>query len=231
MAKVMNLVDPRILERLPPVPPVVRQLNVLDEEMKNIIDREDIRPEEKVTRYNQVLQRYMRYYDKPYLDKSSYHGYYPTREEEDGEDTKLEREIDTVVPGTFKKKAKMLLNHIRDNPNMKWNDKRELIVEGEKINDSHVLDLVGHALRHRSSAPVPKGSKEFARALKRSNISQELVGNKHFWKQMHSDDDDDDRIITPPPRQFRRIRAETVLERAKKKKRNINKDKIPWTPS
>ena len=62
MAKEMHLVDPKMLERLmTPSEPKQRVLNQLDREMQAILERQDLPDREKVTMYNQVLQRYLNY--------------------------------------------------------------------------------------------------------------------------------------------------------------------------
>ena len=68
MAKIMNLVDPRLLERLAPIAPVNpvhKTISVLDKDMSQILERDDISDREKVTQYNQTLQHYLDYYHKP----------------------------------------------------------------------------------------------------------------------------------------------------------------------
>ena len=66
MAKVMNLVDPRLLERLvptAPVNPLHKTISTLDQDMDNILQRQDLVDADKVRLYNQVLQKYLEYQD------------------------------------------------------------------------------------------------------------------------------------------------------------------------
>ena len=72
MAKVMHLVDPKQWQRTDPMmTPVQRTISRLDEEMETILKRTDLTDSEKVTRYNQVLQRYLEYQDRPKQERPS----------------------------------------------------------------------------------------------------------------------------------------------------------------
>ena len=56
MAKIMNLIDPKMLERIQaPVNPLHKTLNTLDSDMHSILRRSDMTDEEKVQAYNQIL--------------------------------------------------------------------------------------------------------------------------------------------------------------------------------
>ena len=63
MAKKMILVDPRLLESMNqktyvPPNPLTDSLRDLDTQMQQLLDREDLSPRDKVTQYQQLLQRY-----------------------------------------------------------------------------------------------------------------------------------------------------------------------------
>ena len=67
MAKVMQLVDPRVLAGLQPnchvENPIHQTLSTLDAEMQHIL-KSDMPNQEKVTEYNRVLQRYLEFQDQ-----------------------------------------------------------------------------------------------------------------------------------------------------------------------
>ena len=59
----MILVDPRLLESMNqktyvPPDPLTDSLRDLDSQMQQLLDREDLSPRDKVTQYQQLLQRY-----------------------------------------------------------------------------------------------------------------------------------------------------------------------------
>ena len=201
----MNLIDPRMMDRfvLPPVPPIVNKLSTLDSDMKSILERDDISVKDKVSQYNQVLHRYLQYYANP---EPMQHQQFPPSltttptsmatvttslpKEEDG----FEKELESVIPISLQRKAKALLQHIRQVPNISWSDKKEFVVDGKKVDHSHMLDLINHALRSRKKSP-PVGTERFAHVLKQSNVPQELIGNPAFWRSIRNADHEDDSEI------------------------------------
>ena len=102
----MQLVDPRILERMTaPTNPLYRSINNLDQDMQNILQRTDLSDEEKVTQYHNVLQKYLEYHD---------HLHIPTRNattpavSEHRDD--IHQDILETVPKTMKRKAQSILD-------------------------------------------------------------------------------------------------------------------------
>ena len=125
----MNLIDPRMMDRfvLPPIPPIIKQLSTLDNDMKSILDRDDISPENKVIQYNQILNRYLHYYGTPETFPQSSPISIPrttTTTSSSKTDDDLEKELENIIPRSFQGKAKALLQHIQQIPNISWNDKR-----------------------------------------------------------------------------------------------------------
>ena len=60
----MHLIDPKMIQQVPaPTNPIHRSIATLDQEMRAILERNDVSDEEKVRLYNQVLQRYLEYHD------------------------------------------------------------------------------------------------------------------------------------------------------------------------
>ena len=49
------------------------------------------------------------------------------------------------------------------------------------MSGSIIADLVNETVRARKMSDEPKGWSVFARALKESNVPQELIGNKTRW--------------------------------------------------
>ena len=49
------------------------------------------------------------------------------------------------------------------------------------MSGSNIADLVNETVRARKMSDEPKGWSVFARALKESNVPQELIGNKTRW--------------------------------------------------
>jgi len=157
-AKKMALVEPRLLDVLQNqqkqhllqnqhLPATTKSMAVLDEDMKKIWDRQDLSTEEKVTQYNQALQRYLSYkeqHERPYP--------VPVQSMPSADtpvSSSLEEDTLESIPKTMKNKAKLLLRKVKSHPDLKWSPKGEMIYKGQLHSGSHLSDLVNDLLRHR----------------------------------------------------------------------------------
>ena len=195
----MVLVPENTLERMQQrqqilTPPVTQTLKNLDSEMNDILSSKHLSDEEKATLYNQVLQRYLTYYDqrkgqplhvKLATPKSSETPKPEESKESSKESTEVETAIPTAVeqevmksvPKLYKTGARQLLDKIKENRDvLHWNEKGELIYENKPIPGSHVVDLVNDILRQRKGFE-PVGWSVFARGLARMNIPENIVRN------------------------------------------------------
>ena len=136
----MVLVPENTLERLHQrqqilTPPVTQTLKNLDSEMTDILSSKQLDDEEKAKLYNQVLQRYLTYYDQ--RKGQSIHVKLttpkpvetPKPEEESKETSKesteaettpsaVEQEVIKSVPKLYKAGARQLLDKIKENRNV-----------------------------------------------------------------------------------------------------------------
>lgn len=193
-AKKMVLVDPRLMDSLQKPQShtstiVEGALNKLDMDMKEILNRPDLSEGDKVTMYNQVLQRYLTYQNKiepPKVhllnaEKLSAPAPTPIAGQEDEH---IEEEIVEAAPKVMRKKAHLLLKRLRRDPQIDWNGKGELVYKGKTVKNSHINDLVQDVLRKRKQHN-PHGWETFADALKQNNVPKDLVGNVERWNYMH----------------------------------------------
>ena len=84
------------------------------------------------------------------------------------------------VGKVYRNKAERLIQRLKLNPRVKWNELGELEYDGRVINQSNLTDLVKDVLR-KSKAPAPTGWDVFADALRQVNVAQDLVGNPKRW--------------------------------------------------
>ena len=75
------------------------------------------------------------------------------------------------------------MHRLKQDDNIGWNVKGELVYKGEVMPHTNIQDLVQDILRKRKTH-IPHGWQTFAKALKESNISQDLVGNQERWHWM-----------------------------------------------
>ena len=128
----MILVPENTLERLQQrqqilTPPVTQTLKNLDREMSDILSSKQLDDEAKATLYNQVLQRYLTYYDqrkgqplhvklttpKPVETSKPEESEEPPAKDpapEKSESTNLEQEVIKSVPKLYKTGARQLLD-------------------------------------------------------------------------------------------------------------------------
>ena len=195
--KKMALVEPRLLERLQVHQqlthlPMVKAMSALDRDMDDVLSHQDLTTDDKVKEYNQVLRRYVNYEDKRKMVEQTpiqmqmVGSPEPTLTSPPSETTDLiEQELIKSVPKTMKKKAELLVNRIRNSPNMRWTDKGELVYKDQVMPNTNVADLVNDTLRRRKNFE-PQGWQTFARALKETNVPQDLIGHQARWDWMQN---------------------------------------------
>lgn len=182
--KKMALVDPRLL----PAQPDARRMSDLDERMKNILERLDLNEVEKVKLYNQALQKYIVYEDKSNQPPPPVR-VMVTDDENQVDDAvainsrDMEAEVMESVPKNYRKKVALLLERLKRNKNLSWNDKGEMVYKGEVYRNSNIVDLVNDIARKRKDFKAV-GSQTFTTALKEINIPRELVGNLERWEEI-----------------------------------------------
>ena len=219
MSKIMNLVDPRQMERYEPVNPLHRTMGNLDREMETILQRTDLNDREKVQKYNQVLQQFLEYSGKekgPTPIPST-----PTT------NPLLEQQAIDLAPKALKKKAIALMQRIKEHPDMGWTESGEFVYRGRVIPRSNIIDLVGDILRARRSVE-PEGWREFARIMGESNIPRELVGHERRWRYMQGESTDDYSTADEgSPVQTRASRSKTKQPRTPRPRSKTPRSKTP----
>ena len=204
-AKKMVLVPEHTLERLQQrqnvnTPPLTTRLNGLDHDIQDVLKDDKISEDEKVRQYSQALQNYLTYYNQrkdqpinvkiqppPVPVKQPDHEEKPQEVQPSGQadqaesdpGTTIEREIIQVLPKTLKDRGKMLMEKIKENPEvMKWDDRGQLVFEGKPLKGSHISDLIKDSLRSTKKLTPPLGYDRFTQGLAKMNAPDHLVGNK-----------------------------------------------------
>jgi len=90
----------------------------------------------------------------------------------------LDSELADSLPPTQQYKAKKLLRLIRDNPDIDWSDKGELIYKQSLVPQSHVADLFGDALSTKRPVEGPIGWEEFDEVLNFSKAPSTLASRR-----------------------------------------------------
>ena len=219
-------------------------------ELDHIQDREDLDPEEKANLYGQQLARYRHYLEKARNEGRSLSlpPVTPTTASGEAKSSQFPvetREVDTKVLESvgknMKKKANLLLDHLKKSKVFKWNAQGQVSYRGREIPHSNIVDLVSETMRlkSRKSHPQPAGLAQFAQALKEINTPNEFVQNPDVIKAMlvpskistpksavGDDDDDQDDTGFHDASSLTPINRESFLEtpRISKQRKKISSD-------
>ena len=205
--KKMVLVDPRILQSnttsavqnttaytQPETGVIDMTLKGLDAGITNILNAPDIPEDIKAKLYNHFLSQFLTMKKKqtdvyrrdiPYkyeVPVVTMNDQPPSTSAEIQED-KIESEIIASVPKTMQKQAKLILERVKNDPQIKWNEKGEVIIQDQTVPNSNMVDLINDLVRKRKNIN-PTGWKEFASHLYKSNIPRDLVRNPDRWEYM-----------------------------------------------
>ena len=166
-------------------------ISSLDQEMKDILVNTKGDDYTKAQLYQQALHRYLKLADK-YRQKPLGTVHVPTTHQVPKDElivaprdnNSVEMSTSRVVnsvPKHLRNKAELLMNYIKDIPNVSWDEKNQLIVENKVVEGTNVIDLANDLLRERKSVQPPKGWTILANALKTSNVPREVIGNPVRW--------------------------------------------------
>lgn len=188
MAKKMVLVDPKILETLtatrtdgPPVPDArIESLRKLNHEITEAATRPpetEQHPNDRATELQQLLFQFLKRYDQTKKPVAALPQPPPPPTTTEEIDDYVVKEVMDSVPSSLKKNAQLLLERLKRDKDITWNERGEIIYRGRLINQSNLTDLVNDVLRRRKSMPDPVGWQTFATALSAMNAPKDLIGN------------------------------------------------------
>ena len=81
------------------------------------------------------------------------------------------------IPRMYQRKAEGLLQYLKSTADVSWDERGQLKIGGQIVDNSHILDLIHDAVRYRKQSKRPSGWRELSAYLGRSNVPRELVGN------------------------------------------------------
>lgn len=212
-AKKMVLVDPRVLAEMRQAVPsqmsitqpestvIDITLQGLEKGLQDILNSTDIPEDRKTDLYSNYLQQFLtmkkkqtEVYRRP--TQVALTPSLSVQPEGHASDT-LEKEIVESVPKNLQKQARLLMQRVKDSPDMGWNSKGELLLDGSPIPNSNIVDLINDMLRKRKNVS-PTGWQEFARKLQGSNVPAELIRNAERLNYMRRGAVNLEQTTTPP---------------------------------
>lgn len=184
--KKFMLVPPSSLEKAP----LSRKLSQLDEEMREVLERSDVGQYTKATLYHDILSKYLNV-KQQMLQPTPI----PIVEQEKVQHKPISIDL---FPKQFQTRARHLLQHIEKEPTLGWNDKGEVLVRGQPITNSHVVDIVSDLVNpKRKYSTSPEGIDGVVRLLRESNVPMSLIGNKDRFKDQSNSFDATSTPLTP----------------------------------
>ena len=189
--KKMILIDPKMIEQQQQIQPPVREikgesLRKLGSEIGAIADtQEDENIHNKIIELNQALFKYLNRFKQYQSDRVPFFFKPPPATElNQTTDQKKEKEnlISSEVIGALgnqaKKKGEVLLERLKANPDISWNERGEISYQGNEIKKSNMFDLFNEALKkHPSKINKPIGWHTFSLALKDMNTPSGFISN------------------------------------------------------
>ena len=166
-------------------------LSSLDQKMADVLKNTSLSIEEKVMKYNTVLEEYLLFADK-YYERENPTRPVQNREEIEMDTTPSNKTMDaveglimTTLSRTYRQNAEVMLKHLR-NSGTSWNKQGVVTHNGQIIEGSNINDLVHFVLRHRKKYPQqPAGLEQFKHILSTTNLPQDLVPwNKVFQESV-----------------------------------------------
>ena len=249
-AKKMILIEPRVLESMQQqqqqqqetrqdYDTTSRDLKETDQSMQAILES-DGHVQDKANAFQQALRgflnRFDEYKNRPLgrvqltppeqstLDQDRQPSPPPPTQKTDA----VEEDVMISVPANLKKRAARILQRLKADPEVRWNDRGEFEYRGRLIKNSNLTDLVNDVLKKkRNSVKDPRGWETFAQALQRLNVPQDLIANNSRWSYMRKQDeldesleepstpspgDEEESFVTPP--------RETPKSKSEKKRRS-----------
>lgn len=173
--------------RLPPDPKIMATVN-LQRDLSSVMANDDISEAEKSQLFGQTLHKFKMAHHKALTETK------PSLPAVTSE-SKINQRIYDSVPTTMRKKAKLLVSWLENNPNLSWDENGTVKMYGKPVSGSNIIDLVNDVLRQRKDTE-PTGWQPFAETLKELNVPQDYVGNKKRWEWMHRKPSEDS-FVTP----------------------------------
>ena len=160
--------------------PLTKKLNQLDEEMKQILTRDDLGEATKAKLYSDTLSKYL-----DVRNQLQQPHQVPIFEQEVKRDESKQPVSQppfplSSIPKNYRARAENLLSHIQDRTNMSWNDRMELMENNKPVPRSNVIDLVRNYINPNSKVNSTEASARFSKNLRESNVPEYLRGTKDY---------------------------------------------------
>ena len=159
---------------IPKQRPVDQQMSDLDEDMQKILASPGIPIDIKMKLYSDALARYgvkRREAEQPVQ---------MAIQEVPPRVFPSDQDLLRNVPERKRGSAEALLSFLKDTPGVQFNERKELMLNGQPMAGTNVFDLFHHTVRDKSMNNLPIGWNEFYTALRRGNVPRMALGNRNI---------------------------------------------------
>ena len=164
----------------------------LESKLYNLLHQPNIDPHDKVRRYNELLQRYLHLVRKTEKEDREIVLKMPEEKEEPtkapveavaGNSSSIEEEIIHNIPARAKKNVEYILQKLRKSEAVHWGPTGEVVIKGNTIKGSHILDLM-RGLSQPRSKNLPTGWESFLHVISDLNVPISSISNPNAKKQL-----------------------------------------------
>ena len=184
--------------------PVHHLVTQMDTGLSGILNKEDISDYDKEKLYSQELSKYLSMREKKREPLPA-----PPPMQSIGH--RLDSgQLLPSIPKTFRTKAEGLLEYLKADKAVEWDDEGHVYIKDQKVEGSHILDLIHDAMRHRKKVSRPAGWQELSAHLRARNVPKELVGNKEWWEEGY---------FTPPSNVHKKLHKSLARQKTQQKEK------------
>lgn len=127
----------------------------------------------------------------------------------------LLQEVEGAAGIMYKNKAKALLARLAEIPELKWNERKEVLVDEKVIPGSNIITLLVDIVKpFRKTFPAPVGWAEVAGLLSKYNVSSAFIGNDNRYRMFRPEEQQQQQQAVPIPAP--RHKRERVMPKRKR---------------
>ena len=165
-----------------------QRANAVDQPINTVVNQVD-------TKMTQLLDSDMSDYDKEVLFAQELGKYMNMRHQKQAaqlpppaQNKTFTPDMMASIPKMYRTKAAGLIEYLKSDQDVTWDNEGHLYIGQQKIDKSHILDLVHDAMRLRKKTSRPQGWQELSAHLRKKNVPKELVGNPRWFTPPSSPD-------------------------------------------
>ena len=215
----IRLLDKHVDKSTPPAHPILREMNTLDRQMHGMLHNPDLSDLAKSQNINSLLSKHDNFSRQFENQPPPTVTIQPQKNVEQHDQDYWYAKIVDSVPRMTKHTAKNLLDHIKTSKVLQWDREGKIVIDGETLADTNILDLIHGVTRQRKSQKPPRGAGKFLEALDKINTPKELVPNADWIRNENNEN-----IFST---QLSPLSSASPHKRTKRKRKPTNSEQAP----